>query len=31
MSLTLPAVQAFVREDQKQMRALLGSVRLLAP
>jgi tripartite-type tricarboxylate transporter receptor subunit TctC len=31
MSLTLPAVQAFVREDQKQMRTLLGSVGLLAP
>lgn len=31
LSLTLPAVQAFVREDQKQMRALLGSIGLLAP
>lgn len=31
MSLTLPAVQTFVREDQKQMRQLLGSAGLLAP
>lgn len=31
MSLTMPAVDAFVREDQKQMRQLLGSIGLLAP
>jgi tripartite-type tricarboxylate transporter receptor subunit TctC len=31
LSLPLPAVQAFVRDDQKQMRQLLGSIGLLAP
>lgn len=29
--LKMPAVQAFVRDDQKQMRQLLGSIGLLAP